>query len=84
MLQLESKVSRSRRKHPIAGITTSESEKEWKQLSSRIQRRQEALALMRAGEEDAKLPSKRALNHWGPKDGKSRFDLERDPTRMRK
>jgi hypothetical protein len=77
-------MSRSRRKNPVTGITLSESEKEWKQISSRIQRRGENIALIRTADGDADLPSKQAQNHWGPKDGKFRFDPDRYPKRMRK
>lgn len=77
-------MSRSRRKSPVAGIAKSPTEKEWKQHSSRMQRRGETVALVLAREDDPNLPSKRAQNHWGPKDGKYRFDPARNPKRMRK
>jgi hypothetical protein len=77
-------MSRSRRKSPVSGVAPSPSEKEWKQHSSRSQRRGETVALASAGEDDPDLPSKRAQDHWGPKDGKYRFDPAQQPKRMRK
>jgi hypothetical protein len=77
-------MSRSRRKSPVHGVAPSPSEKEWKQHSSRSQRRGETVALFRAGEDDPDLPSKRAQYHWGPKDGKYRFDPAECAKFMRK
>ena len=77
-------MSRSRRKSPVSGVTLSETEKEWKQHSSRMQRRGESVAVAAAGQDDPDLPSKRAQNHWGPKEGKYRFDPQEQPKRMRK
>ena len=77
-------MSRSRRKNPIAGVTLSPSDKEWKQHSSRKLRRAETVALTGARDGDPNLPSKRAQFHWGPKEGKNRFDPAGNPKRMRK
>jgi len=43
-----------------------------------------SVALTATREDDPDLPSKRAQFHWGPKEGKNRFDPAGNPKRMRK
>ena len=78
-------MSRSRRKRPFRGFSTSETEKEDKRLANRKLRRKvrQALAVEEAPET---LPHVRETsNPWSmDKDGKFRFDPERHPGRMRK
>jgi hypothetical protein len=64
-------MSRSRKKHPITGITTSETEKEFKQQEHRRERAAVRDALQT---EKELLPHPKEFgNRWsGPKDG--RFD----------
>lgn len=72
-------MSRSRKKHPITGITKAESEKDWKQQESQRLRKRVNDALKSDPEREV-LPHEREFgNPWlGPKDGKQVFD-ETDP-----
>jgi hypothetical protein len=65
-------MSRSRRKSPIIGFTTAESEAQWKAQAARRMRRVVRQALGHA-DDGAALPEKKwaLTNPWdGPKDGK--------------
>jgi hypothetical protein len=76
-------LSRSRRKTPVRGVTTAESEKADKAASHRRLRR----AIRRiAIDSDAILPVERQLtNPWSmAKDGKMRFDPAKSPELLRK
>ncbi len=77
-------MSRSRRKTPVAGITTSDSEKQDKRRANRKLRRRVRAIL--PAEPDAVLPDLREVSSvWGfDKDGKQRFDPESHPRLMRK
>lgn len=78
-------MSRSRRKTPICGITSAESESEDKALWHRAHRRIERSALKHEGEEY--LPQYEAAHSstWlMDKDGKQYFDAARHPEIMRK
>jgi hypothetical protein len=78
-------MSRSRRNRPIAPVTLAQTEKEWKQHSARRHRRAETVALAKtAPGDDPDLPSKRSLDHYGPKEGKLPFDPADWPEGMRK
>ena len=68
-------MSRSRKKHPITGITKSESEKEWKQQEHQRERKRVNDALKSDPEREV-LPHEREFgNPWlGPKDGKQVFN----------
>lgn len=76
-------MSRSRRKTPIFGITTSESEKEYKRQENRRRRRKDNTTLGKA-EEDGYTTDKDFGNRWGgPKDGR-RYYKKAKPKDMRK
>ena len=77
-------MSRSRRKTPVCGITTSDTEKQDKRLANRRLRRKVRVAL--AAQPDGVLPAVREVSSvWAfDKDGKQRFDPERWPELMRK
>ena len=77
-------MSRSRRRNPVRGITTSDTEKQDKRLASRRLRRKTRVAL--AAEPDGPLPALRQVSSaWAfDKDGKMRFDPEAHPGSMRK
>ena len=77
-------MSRSRRKTPICGITTAESEKQDKRIANRRLRRRVRSALR--GDPDAPLPLLREVsNPWlMDKDGKMLVDPARHPEIMRK
>ncbi|HST62298.1 MAG TPA: hypothetical protein VLK84_26580 [Longimicrobium sp.] len=77
-------MSRSRRKTPVAGITTSDSEKQDKRLANRRLRRRVREIL--PAEPDGVLPALREVSSvWCfDKDGKMRFDPESHPRLMRK
>ena len=82
-------MSRSKRSQPVTGITTAESEKEWKRDANRKLRRATAQVLqpMPSTDPDAIiLPVlDEVVNQYsGPKDGKQRFDPQRHPRLMRK
>jgi len=82
-------MSRSKRSEPITGITTAESEKEWKRDANRKLRRavNQTLQQLPAADPDAVvLPvMDEVVNQYsGPKDGKQRFDPRRHPHLMRK
>jgi hypothetical protein len=82
-------MSRSKRSEPVTGITTAESEKEWKRDANRKLRRATAQVLqqMPSADPDAIiLPVlDEVVNQYsGPKDGKQRFDPRRHPRLMRK
>ena len=78
-------MSRSRKKTPITGITTAESEKKDKRLANRSERRINKW-LLKYYQDEAKLRAKREVsNVWGmDKDGKQRFDPTKYPQLMRK
>jgi hypothetical protein len=79
-------MSRSRRKTSISGITTAESEAEWKAKAARRSRHAARQALTTTLNGDL-LPTKRwaVVNPWdGPKDGKSWFRKADYPGDMRK
>jgi hypothetical protein len=77
-------MSRSRRKTPVAGLTTAESEKQDKRRANRRLRRRVRAIL--PAEPDAVLPDLREVSCvWAfDKDGKRRFDLRSHPDWMRK
>lgn len=78
-------MSRSRRKNPIRGMTSSDSEKKDKQFAHRRIRRTIRQCLVLNPHVDV-LPDERGLsNPWlMDKDGKSRFDPVKDSKEMRK
>jgi hypothetical protein len=79
-------MSRSHRKTSISGITTAESEAEWKAKAARRARHAARQKLGQTFDGDA-LPAKRwaVVNPWdGPKDGKSWFRKADHPRDMRK
>ena len=77
-------MSRSRRRNPVRGITTSDTEKQDKRAANRRLRRK-VRAKLRA-EPDGVLPALREVSTvWGfAKDGKARFDERERPGWMRK
>lgn len=77
-------MSRSRRKTPIRGITSSESEKDDKRIYNRRFRRAQKQVL--TVNIEAELPVLREYsNPWSmDKDGKARFDSTKFPKLMRK
>jgi len=83
-------MSRSQRSEPVKGITTSESEKEWKRENNRRLRRSSAQVIdqiSKGADPDAMvLPAVNEISElWdGPKDGKFRFDPKERPKLMRK
>jgi hypothetical protein len=82
-------MSRSKRSSPIAGITTAESEKQWKREANRRLRRavNQKLHTLPVTDPDALiLPvlDEVANQYEGPKDGKLHFDPQRHPRLMRK
>ena len=82
---VECGMSRSRRKHPICGITTAESEKDDKQSAHRRERRV-IRTIVHVDPNVDLLPHTRELsNPWAmAKDGKMRFDQNRHKSLMRK
>jgi hypothetical protein len=78
-------MSHSRRNTPIRGITSSESERQDKQLAHRRERRR-IRAVVQSKPDAAVLPHTRELsNPWAmAKDGKMRFDPAKYPKLMRK
>ncbi len=77
-------MSRSRRKSPIRGVTSAESEKKDKAASHRTYRRR--LKQTIHPELDTPLPTEQQLtNPWSmAKDGKARFSPAKAPKLMRK
>lgn len=77
-------MSRSRRRAPVRGLSTAESEKEDKRMANRKLRRRVRTALR--VDPEAPLPHLREVsNPWSmDKDGKTRFDPARHPEAMRK
>ncbi len=77
-------MSRSRRKTPVRGLTTSDSEKQDKRMANRALRRKVRVAL--SAEPDGVLPALREVSSaWAfDKDGKVRFDPAERPALMRK
>lgn len=77
-------MSRSRRKSPIRGITTSDTEKRDKRIANRRLRR--AVRVRLSADPDDVLPSLREVSSvWSfNKDGKTRFDQDARPAWMRK
>lgn len=79
-------MSRSRKKTPICGITTAESEKEDKRYCNRKMRRKSKSILKYTQDQD-KLPidKNEIMNVWDmAKDGRQEFDPEEHPEIMRK
>lgn len=79
-------MSRSRRKTPIRGIGSADSEKLSKRWWNRYFRHRTRLLMKRDQEHEA-LPKniKKETELWdGPKDGKMRFEPEKYPHLMRK
>jgi len=76
-------MSNSRRKTPICGITTADSEKQDKRIANRKLRHAVKITLRKGLEA---LPvMKEVANIWGmDKDGKQRFDPIKHPDLMRK
>jgi hypothetical protein len=79
-------MSRSRRKTPITGITTAESEKKDKRIANRNLRRTSRTAIQKQDSDEIALPILREVrNVWGmQKDGKQFFDSKKHPKLMRK
>lgn len=78
-------MSRSRRKTPVAGITTATSEKQDKRDANRRLRRCVNQRLVRNPEIDVLPLERETSNVWVmDKDGKLRFDPDRFPELMRK
>lgn len=65
-------MSRSRKKHPITGITTAETEKEFKQQEHQRERARVRTALANFDADEEVLPHPKQFGDpWnGPKDGK--------------
>ena len=78
-------MSRSKRKHPIAGMSASASDKREKQDANRKERKQVRVALTQQPSADV-LPHKLEVSDvWSmPKDGKRRFDAGKHPKLLRK
>jgi hypothetical protein len=78
-------MSRSKRKHPIAGMSASASDKREKQDANRKERKRVHATLTQQPTTDL-LPHKREVSDvWSmPKDGKWRFDAKKHPKLMRK
>ena len=78
-------MSRSRRKTPVCGITTAQSEKQDKRIANRRFRRA-IRQQMQAEPQVEVLPQRREVSDvWAmDKDGKTRFDPEQHPKEMRK
>lgn len=76
-------MGKSYKKNPISGITCVDSEKEFKQIEHRRERRAVKSLLKNKIEN---LPHKKKFgNPWnGTKDGKNRFDPKKFPKEMRK
>jgi len=82
-------VSRSKRREPITGVTTAESEKEWKRDANRKLRRavnQKVQQLPATDPDAVVLPvmDEVANQYSDPKDGKQHFDPRKHPQLMRK
>lgn len=77
-------MSRSRRKSPVRGIRTSETEKQDKRIANRRLRR--AVRVRLSADPDDVLPDLREVSSvWSfEKDGKTRFDPGQWPSLMRK
>ena len=77
-------MSRSRRRTPICGITTADSEKQDKRIANRKLRRKVRVAIR--ADAEGELPARRVVsNPWCmDKDGKMRFDPARYPKYLRK
>lgn len=72
-------MSRSRRKNPIASITTAESEHKWKRTAQR-KCRHRAKQTLKVTKDGDKVKDLREISdiYWAPKDGKIRFDPVKD------
>ncbi len=79
-------MSRSKRKHPITGWMTSESDKWWKKWASHRLRRRVKLMILRDWYDVAKWLRSRDItcSFTDPKDGKQVFDPKEHPELMRK
>lgn len=78
-------MSNSRRKRPLAGITTATSEKAEKSAANRRSRRTNEQILRSTHDEDALRHKRETSNPWlMAKDGKLRFDPARHPELLRK
>ena len=76
-------MSRSRRKNPIRGFTSAESEKDDKRLGNRRLRHAERIAIQSGNVDNLPCP-KVKYYQWMSKDGKGRFDPTEHPDLMRK
>ncbi len=85
MLYEREDMSRSRKKNPIHGITTSDSEKEDKRVANRKERRINK-QLLDSTNDDTKLVQRREVSDvWlMDKDGKTRFEPAKHPGLLRK
>jgi hypothetical protein len=78
-------MSRSRRKTPCGGNTTSDSEKQDKQIASRQLRRRNRQLSRKATDEVFQYQQNELYDNWKfAKDGKSRWLYEEHPELMRK
>lgn len=78
-------MSHSRRKHPFAGNTTADSEKDYKKFAHRLRRNRWKQRLATDPDDPHDTPDKDIGNDWeGPKDSKSFFDPSEMPHLMRK
>jgi len=78
-------MSRSRRKTPISGITTAESEKQDKRIANRRERHRNRQILGYSMDDTLLMHRRRAGNPWlMDKDGKAFLDSNKYPELMRK
>jgi 4-aminobutyrate aminotransferase-like enzyme len=78
-------MSRSRRKTPISGITTAESEKQDKRIANRRERHRNRQILGYSVDDTLLMHRRQAGNPWlMDKDGKAFFDSNKYPELMRK
>lgn len=78
-------MSRSRRKQPVAGITSAPSEKDDKVQAHKRIRRHAAQTLATIQDDSTVRDARELSNPWVmAKDGKLRFDPEKSPKGMRK
>jgi len=78
-------VSRSKRKQPYHGATGARSEKQCKRKANRVARRTNRQILSETGDAEALKERKELIDPWDmAKDGKIRFDANKNPRWMRK
>ena len=78
-------MSRSRRHHPISGLTTAASEKTDKRCAQRALRTRVRVQLATQGDERPLATLREVSDPWAmAKDGKLRFDPAKSPRLMRK